>query len=193
MDFILNEAIEEGEDDFKLVFADDSEEEYSEKEDEMFASDEFNDEDGEQDASFYRSLNNKEEQMKFVNQTRNPEEAVQESDNEYFREDDMPELFDSENREEVEFNSFENSSNKSQAFKESLVCFGNVDNHFFYAVVYGLMYCKSNGGNVSLEKAEETLRNKLFIELKKIDLSEPCKLINDVLCEYGFFLRFYER
>ena len=69
--------------------------------------------------------------MKFVNQTRNPEEAVQESDNEYFREDDMPELFDSENREEVEFNSFENSSNKSQAFKESLVCFGNVDNHFF--------------------------------------------------------------
>ena len=169
MDFILNEAIEEGEDDFKLVFADDSEEEYSEKEDEMFVSDESNDEDGEKDASFYRSLNNKEEQVKFVNQTRNPEEAVQESDNEYFREDDMPELFDSENREEVEFNSFENSSNKSQAFKESLVCFGNVDNHFFYAVVYGLMYCKSNGGNVSLEKAEETLRNKLFIELKKID------------------------
>ena len=35
----------------------------------------------------------------------------------------MPELFDPENREEVEFNSFENSSNKSQAFKESLVCF----------------------------------------------------------------------
>ena len=22
---------------------------------------------------------------------------------------------------------------------------------------------------------------------------DPCKLINDVLCEYGFFLRFYER
>ena len=49
MDFILNEAIEEGEDNFKLVFADDSEEEYSEKEDEMFVSDESNDEDGEKD------------------------------------------------------------------------------------------------------------------------------------------------
>ena len=127
----MNEVIEEREDDFKLVFSDDSEEEYSEEEDEMFVCDESEDEDGEQDASFYRSLNNKEEQVKFANQTRNPEEAVQESDNEYFGEDDMPELFDPENREEVEFNSFENSSNKSQAFKESLVCFGNINNHFF--------------------------------------------------------------
>ena len=64
MDFILNEAIEEGEDDFKLVFSDDSQEEYSEKEDEMFICDKPDDEDGEQDASFYRSLNNKEEQVK---------------------------------------------------------------------------------------------------------------------------------
>ena len=54
----------------------------------------------------------------------------------------MSELFDPENREKVKFNSFGNSSNKSQAFKESLVCFGNVDNHFSYAVVYGLMYWK---------------------------------------------------
>ena len=54
----------------------------------------------------------------------------------------MSELFDPENREEVEFNIFENSSNKSEAFKESLVCFGNVDNHFFYAVVYGLCTAK---------------------------------------------------
>ena len=64
MDFILNEAIEEREDDFKLVFSDDSQEEYSEEEDEMFICDKPDDEDGEQDASFYRSLNNKEEQVK---------------------------------------------------------------------------------------------------------------------------------
>ena len=67
MDFILNEAIEEREDDFKLVFSNDSEEEYSEGEDEMFVYDASDDEDGEQDASFYRSFNNKEEQVKFVN------------------------------------------------------------------------------------------------------------------------------
>ena len=83
MDFILNEAIKEREDDFKLVFSDDSEEEYSEEEDEMFVCDESDDEDGEQDASFYRSLNNKEERSKFPHQTRNPE-VVQESDNECF-------------------------------------------------------------------------------------------------------------
>ena len=91
MDFILNEAIKDREDDFKLVFSDDSEEEYSEEEeqldsineDEMLVCDEFDDEDGEQDASFYRSLNNKEERGKFPHQTRNPE-VVQESDNECF-------------------------------------------------------------------------------------------------------------
>ena len=91
MDFILNEAIKVREDDFKLVFSDDSEEEYSEEEeqldsineDEMLVCDEFDDEDGEQDASFYRSLNNKEERGKFPHHTRNPE-VVQESDNECF-------------------------------------------------------------------------------------------------------------
>ena len=66
------------------------------------------------------------------------------------------------------------------------------------------MYCKSNGGIVFLENAEETLGNELFIELKNIGKStmlnhsifgffDQCKLINDVLCEYVFFLRFYER
>ena len=101
---------------------------------------------------------------------------VQDSDNEYFG-DDMSELFDPENREKVKFNSFGNSSNKSQAFKECLVCFGNVDNHFSYAVVYGLMYCKSNGGNVFLENADE-----LFIELKRL---------KKVLCSTIQFLLFF--
>ena len=35
MDFILNEAIEERKDNFKLVFSDDSEEEYSEEEEQL--------------------------------------------------------------------------------------------------------------------------------------------------------------
>ena len=66
----------------------------------------------------------------------------------------MPELFDPENREEVEFDSFDNSFDKSQTFKNSLLYFSNnVDNQFFYAVVYGLMYCKLNEQNVLLENA----------------------------------------
>ena len=112
MDFILNEAIEEQKDNFKLVFSDDSEEEYSEEEeqldsyaenseDEMFVCDASSDKDGEQGPSFYRSLNNKEERVKFPNQTRNPKEVVEEFEDDYFGADDMPELFDPENRDEV--------------------------------------------------------------------------------------------
>ena len=68
----------------------------------------------------------------------------------------------------------------------------------FYAVVYGLMYCKLNGQKVLLENAKETLGSEFFNELKKTEKSTMldhsifgffyrCKLINDVLCEYGFF------
>ena len=142
MDFILNEVVEKQEDDFKLVFSDDSEGEYSEEEeqsdsyienseDEMFVCDSSSNEDGEQDASFYRSLNNKEERVKFPNQIRNPEEVVEESDVDYFGEDDMLELFDPENRDEVDFDSFINSLDKSQAFKKRLWRFTDVDNDFF--------------------------------------------------------------
>ena len=60
------------------------------------------------------------------------------------------------------------------------------------------MYCKLNGQKVLLENAEETLGSEFFIELKKIEKStmldhsifgffDRCKLINDALCEYGFF------
>ena len=194
--FILNETFEDTED-FKLVFSDDSEEEYSEEEeqynDEMFICGDSDDEDGEQDASFYRSVNIKNEQVNFHMQIRNPEEVLNEiKGDEFYREDDMPELFDPENRDEIEFDSFEESSTKSQAFKKSLLRFENVDNPFFYAVVYGLIHCKNNGKNVFLENAEQTLGGELFIEFKKIEGStminhsifgyfEQCRLINELL------------
>lgn len=163
----MNEAVEE-EEDFKLVFSDDSKEEYSEEEankkDEMFVDDASSDEEGEQGASSYRSLSNKEERVKFLNQTRNPEEVAYEYEEEYFGEDDMPELFNPENREEVEFDSFDNNFDKSQTFKNSLLYFSNnVDNQFFYAVAYGLMYCKLNGQNVLLENAREILGDEFLL------------------------------
>ena len=118
MDFILNEAVEEQRDDFKLVFPDDSEGEYSKEEElDSFVCDSRSDEDWEQDASFFRSLNNKEEGVKFPNQTKDPEEVVEKSDEDYFGEDGMPELSDPENKDEVEFDSFINSLDKSPAFK----------------------------------------------------------------------------
>ena len=148
MDFILDEAIEE-DDDFKLVFPGDSEEEFSEEEQELNFIDGDEGEE-QQEASCYRSVDNN-ERVKFSNQTRNPDKVVNELKGEYYGEDDMPELFDPENREDVEFDSFGNYLDKSQIFKNSLLRFDNVDNQFFYAVIYGLLHFKLNGQNVQLE------------------------------------------
>ena len=75
---------------------------------------------------------------------------------------------------------------------------------FFNAVLYGIMHCKLSGRSVELQFAERVLGTEFFIELKKIEKStmldhsifvlfERCQVINEVLSEYGFFLRFYER
>ena len=112
----------------------------------------------------------------------------------------MPELFDPENRDEVEFNSFDSSSNTSQAFKESLVRFGNVDNHFFMLLF--MVLCTAKVMEKMFLDVEETLGNELFLELKEIEKStmldhssfgffDPCKLINDVLCEYDVLCEWF--
>ena len=63
----MNEAIEE-DDEFKLVFSDDSEEEFSEEEQELnFIDDDEGEE--QEEASFYRSVDHN-ECVKFSNQTR---------------------------------------------------------------------------------------------------------------------------
>ena len=193
MDFILNEAIEE-DDEFKLVFSDDSEEEFSEEKLNFIDDDEGEEQ---EEASFYRSVDNN-EWVKFSNQTRNPDEVVDESEDEYYGEDDMPELYDPENRKDVEFDSFDNYFDKSQFFKKSLLHFDNVDNQFFYAVLYGVSHTKLNGQNLEIESAEKFLGTDLFVELKKIKKSmmldhsifgflNRCQVINEVLSEYGFF------
>ena len=42
------------------------------------------------------------EAVKFSNQTRNPHKVADESEDEYYGEDEMPEFFDPEHREDVE-------------------------------------------------------------------------------------------
>lgn len=122
-DFILNEAFEES-DDYKLVFSDDSNDEYLEEEEQHqdFICDDSLDE--QQDASFYREVN-------FCMQITNPVELINECDDEYCGDDDLSERFDPENRQDVEFNVFEKSSTLSKKFKESLVGFKNANNQFF--------------------------------------------------------------
>ena len=190
----MNEGIEE-DDEFKLVFSDNSGEEFSEEQELNFIDDDEGEE--QEDASFYRSVDNN-ECVIFSNQTKNPDDVVKESEDEYYGEDDMPELFDPEKREDVEFHLFDNYSDKSQIFENSFLRFGDVDNQLFYAVLYGIMYCKLSGLSVELQFAERVLGSELFIELKKtkkstvLDLSifvffDRCQVINEVLSEYGFF------
>ena len=116
----------------------------------------------------------------------------------------MPELFDPEEREDVTFDSFESDHDKATKFKQSLACFLDVENHFFYAVIYGILFDKLKGQDVKLEKARQTLGEKFFIKLMQIEPTvmldhsifgyfERCRLVNDILSEHNYFLRFYER
>ena len=102
MDFILNEASVE-DDDFNNFSDELSEEEFSEDESDLFIDEEVSD--GEQNPSFYRSLENSLERVKFINQETNV--GPNDFDGEYFADDNQPELYNPENAENVEFNSFE--------------------------------------------------------------------------------------
>ena len=105
MDFILNEAIKDN--DFKLVFSDESDGELFEEEvgEELNFINDTIEEEETQDESFYRKVDN--QPLKFLNQTRNFTEVLQNEDHEYYGDDDLPELFNPENREEVEFDTSE--------------------------------------------------------------------------------------
>ena len=114
----------------------------------------------------------------------------------------MPEFFDPEHREDVEFDLFDSSHDKSHFFKKSVEHFKDVHNHFFYAVIYGIMHHRLNGRNITLENAENVLGPKFFIELKKkkvrmldhsiFGFSDRYREMNNVLSELGYFFRFYE-
>lgn len=106
MDFILNEALE---DDYKLGFSDEDvnlEEKHSSREGgEVLVYDS----EEEQDASFYRSIDNR-----FQNQTINSQEMVDLSEDKDYGEDDyLPELFNPEIRENVLFDNSDSTKSKS--------------------------------------------------------------------------------
>ena len=166
MDFILNEASVE-DDDFNNFSDELSEEEFSEDESDLFIDEEVSD--GEQNPSFYRSLENSLERVKFINQETNVD--PNDFDGEYFADDNQPELYDPENAENVEFNTFENNQDLSSAFKKCLLRFEKTDNPFLYAIIFGVMYQKLKTSDILLEKDKETLGTVFFEELKKINQS----------------------
>ena len=132
MDFILNEAEVEGSD-FKLVFSDDEEDMLTTADDRQFIDD-----GGEQaeDRSFYRDINNGEHYPRFINQTRGPVEAVNEPAEASYGDDNMPEMYDPEKREDIDFDLFDTDHDRAMRFKNSLVFFSDVENYFFFMQLF---------------------------------------------------------
>ena len=130
MDFIQTESIQE-DDDFILSFSDTSDEEQEPTiSDEEFIDDDSIEEDRE-DASFIRWVDNREKNFFFSNQTKNPIQLISREHSDNFGDDNQLELFDPQNREQVEFDEFDQDKIKSRNFKESLLKFLHVENNFF--------------------------------------------------------------
>ena len=104
MDFILNEAEVESGSDFKLVFSNNKDEMFfstTAAEDSHFIDDSSSCQ--EENRSFYRDLNNREHYPRFINQTRDPVEVVNEPAEEFYGEEDMPDMYDPEKKKRYWF------------------------------------------------------------------------------------------
>ena len=154
MDFIQFEASEENNQ--PLVFSDDEDENIPDKID-NFIDD--TDQQG-QGVSFYRQLDseNIEDYPKFPNSTKNPKEAVHEDEEPYFGEEDtQPKLYDPEDRNFVDFDKFDGFEKSVKKFKGTLKNFKDSENSFFNAIIYSLVFYKSEGKIIDTNKIEEVL------------------------------------
>ena len=134
MDFIIDKA--EISDDFYSGNSDCSDEESLL--DDFIESE--NDDGDEEDLTFYTRFENRERFKSFQNQSKNPVDEFIRSERDYYGNDNQPEMFVSENREQIEFHSFKDYKQKAEVFKKTLLCFSDtsIKNRFFYSVVYGL-------------------------------------------------------
>ena len=158
----------------------------------------------ENDESFYRSFDNREGFHQFKDQIKNPVEEHQRSTPEFYGDDDLPEMFSPEDREHVEFDISVGTKERADNFKKTLKRFeiDSIENHFFYSVIYGLMFQKTK--KTDLDLAKEILGSDFYLELKEIELYvildhtifgffERCTKKNKVLAKFGYFFRFYVR
>ena len=77
--------------------------------------------------------------------------------------------------------------------------FNDVENHLFYAVIYGLMYYKTDKANIKKEDAQKVLGDDLYFDLLEIEPEtlldkslfghfERCYAINQMLAKHDHFL-----
>lgn len=100
---------------------------------------------------------------------------------------------------------FQKDKERALDFKKTLRGFSDdsIQNHFFYSVIYEIMYQKSEKAP-ELEFAAEVLGRDFFLKLKEIEpdtildhtifgFFDRCIKMNKTLSEFGYFLKFYKR
>ena len=107
-------------------------------------------------------------------------------------------------REFVTFDKYKGFESSAKKFKRTLKNFNDGDNSFFDAIIYSIMFCKSEEKILEKGKMAEVLWSDIYNELleikNKIKLDrtifgyfDTCFKVNDVICNHNFFLKFFER
>ena len=153
--------------------------------------------------SFYRELTNN--NAKFSNQTRNSHDPNFECDYSlYERQDVQLELYDLVGRHLVILDQFVGFKKSVENFKNTLKNFGDSENQLFDAVIYHVMFYKSNGQIADqsriIEVFGQDFYNVLFDIKDKIKLDRTlfgydarCFILCKVLAKHNFFIKFFER
>ena len=81
-------------------------------------------------------------------------------------EDEQPELFAPENRDNVEFDKFEKGA---ENFKKTLLRFDGVENHLFFSVIYGVMYHTTDTEKIKQEGAQKIFGESFYFDLLEIE------------------------
>ena len=196
MDYIEFKANEENP---PLVFSD-VEDEITNDEIEDFIDDTDQQREG---LSFHRQLD-----PKFSNKGRNLKEGIYEDDQPFFeKEDTQPELYEPQNRDLVNFNKFSGLEKSVKKFDETFKNFedSNSENPFFDAVIYGIMFYKSEEKIIdNNNKIKEILGDDFYNDLLKIKDNikldrtifgyfNRCFQVTEVLANCKFSLKFFER
>ena len=101
----------------------------------------------EEGVSFYRERDafNANDYPRFLNQTRDPLQAVYEDSEPFYgHEDQQPEHYATQDRSNVTLDTFKGFEKSIKKFNETLKNFEESQNQVFDAVIYGLMFLKTN-------------------------------------------------
>ena len=86
----------------------------------------------------------------------------------YETEDVQPELYNHVIRDLVTFDKFAGFEKSVEKFKKTLKNFGNRENQFFDALIYGILFYKSNGQITDQNRIIKVLGGDFYNELLEI-------------------------